>query len=503
MSEAGATNLVEYIRICEYGERPAVEAGAYQLSYDDLIRLVDGFARFLRDAGVVPGERILVSMPNSAEQVVAVLGVISAGAIAVPVDIEAGRERQSDVVRQTEPRFVLTCMDQSVPENLQAVRLRIDPDTVSVDCLVDGQAPAPVSTGVTGEPAAFIRFTSGSTGQAKGVVLTHAQQLWTSRMLSGYFHLDAGHRELLLVSMALSGGWQRIAATLFGGGCVILAERPLSVGDLLASVVSTRATGFFTPPPLVRMLLAGPADKVERALHDCRSIEIGSAAITGDELRAFIALVPGARVYVHYGLTECSRAVILDTRSDPDRLASVGKPAPAVELKIVDEQGAQLGPDRVGQIMLRGPQLTTGYWQQAGLNRACLADGWLATGDYGSVDRAGFLTLAGRQDDLINCGGHCFFPDEVEQALGMPEGVEQYLIAGVDDPRGVLQQVPWAFVVPLNADDWTPKSLLAQARQRLPAHMVPRRVVVVAELPLTPSGKPNRRETAKLYGSGA
>jgi fatty-acyl-CoA synthase len=260
-----------------------------------------------------------------------------------------------------------------------------------------------------------------------------------------------------------------------------------------------QATGFFTPPPLVHMLLSSPASKVRAALQGCRSIEIGSAAVMADELQAFLALVPNARVYVHYGLTECSRAVVLDTTSYPDKLATVGRPVSGVEIMIADEAGRPLPGMHNGQILLRGPQLTSGYWQQPDLNRQRFVDGWLLTGDYGFIDDEGFLTLRGRHDDLINCGGHCYFPDEVEQALGTPAGLEQYLIVGITDPRGVLQQVPWAFVVPVNADEWSPGDFLALARTHLPAHMVPRQVVVVPRLPLTPSGKPDRRETVKLY----
>jgi acyl-CoA synthetase (AMP-forming)/AMP-acid ligase II len=150
--------------------------------------------------------------------------------------------------------------------------------------------------------------------------------------------------------------------------------------------------------------------------------------------------------------------------------------------------------------LLRGPQLTSGYWQQSDLNCQRFIDGWLLTGDYGYIDDAGFLSLRGRHDDLINCGGHCYFPDEVERLLGIPAGIEQYLIAGIPDPRGVLQEVPWAFVVPVNRDDWSPGEFLKKARMRLPAHMVPRQVVAVPRLPTTSSGKPDRREMVKMFG---
>jgi long-chain acyl-CoA synthetase len=501
MPENKTDSLVAHLNSYRNSQRPAVQDAALNLTYAELTALVQDTAAQLRTAGVTPGDRVLIMLANSAEHIIAVLAVITIDAIAVPIDSAGGKTRLADVVRQTAPHFCVAGEQLDIPADIQTIRLSIDPTTTSAVCSLHG-TPSVAEQVTAQQPSiAFIRFTSGSTGKARGITLDQAQQLWTARTLSGYFGLDAEHRELVLVSMALSGGWQRVAATLYSGGCVIIGAKPLSVGDLLDMVAASGATGFFTPPPLVRMLLASPVDMVQAALKHCRTIEIGSAALKADELQAFITRVPQARVYVHYGLTECSRAVILDATGHPDKLATVGRPAPGVEVKIVDDGGRTLAAGQNGQIFVRGPQLTRGYWQQPGLDRERFIAGWLATGDYGWTDEDGFLTLLGRHDDLINCGGHCYFPDEVEQALGMPDGVEQYLVAGVADPRGMLQDVPWAFVVPVNRDKWTPAEFLAQARRRLPAHMVPRQVAVVPRLPLTASDKPDRRETVKLYAT--
>ena len=496
-------SVIEQLQVFRNSRRPAVQSEALTLAYADLNELVSQAVTRLLDADIGAGDRVLIRMPNAAEHIIGVLAVLAAGAIAVPVDADIGANRLRDVIHQTSPRLCLVCAESDAPALLPTMRLGINPVSMALTCLLAGSAAEQKPSDVADKRLAFIRFTSGTTGVAKGVMIGHAQQVWTARTLSEHFSLDAGHRELMLVSMALSGGWQRVAATLYGGGCVILGQKPLSVGDMLDELVRFEATGFFTPPPLVRMLLASPADRVRSALQGCRTIEIGSAAVTADELQALTRLLPATRVYVHYGLTECSRAVILDSLTYPDRLATVGKPAPGVELKIVDDQGQSLPSETSGQILVRGPQLASGYWQQPELTRERFIDGWLQTGDYGMLDDAGFLMLRGRHDDMINCGGHCYFPNEVELALGTPEGVEQYLVTGVPDPRGVLQEVPWAFVVPVSPDSWSPGQFLRQARASLPAHMVPRQVVVVPRLALTASGKPDRRETAKLYAGNA
>ncbi len=500
MTKIEPLTLLDQLVADARGDRCAVQKGALRLSYAQLFGLVETTGAQLVAAGVQPGDRVLVLFPNSVEHIVAVLAVGWAGAVAVPVDWQTPAVRLDYVIEQTEPRLCL--IDQAAPAMpaVTTVRLRIAASDRTAQFTPSVQSTAGRPSSPTPDQTAFIRFTSGTTGSPKGVVLGHTQQLSTARTLSQLFGLADEHRELLLASMALSGGWQRVAATLLAGGCVVIADGPLSVTGMLEQFEARRATGFFTPPPLLRMLLASPRRRVQGALTSCISIELGSAAVAAQELETLIALLPWVQVFVHYGLTECSRAVILDTRTHPGKLHTAGTPAPGVAVSIRDERNQPLDRNQVGQIFVRGPQLAQGYWKQPELSAQRFAAGWLVTGDYGSVDADGFVSLLGRRDDMINCGGRSFFPAEVEQALGKPEGIEQYLIAGVPDPRGVLQEVPWAFVVPTDPADWTATVLLARARHCLSPHMVPRRVVTVPALPLTASGKPDRRRTVELYG---
>jgi acyl-CoA synthetase (AMP-forming)/AMP-acid ligase II len=229
-------------------------------------------------------------------------------------------------------------------------------------------------------------------------------------------------------------------------------------------------------------------------------LEIASAPLTSDELDRLMRLLPTTRVFFQYGSTECSRAFILDTTTHPDKLHTVGLPTPGVEVRVRGSHGEWLEPGGEGEVLLTAPQLTHGYWQRPELNAQRLEDGWLRTGDFGCVDDKGFLTLRGRQDEMINCGGHSYFPAEVEVELGTVAGVSRYLIAGVPDPQGILTQVGWAFVVPEHPDAWSVTDFLRLARQRLPGHMLPRNIVVVPSIPLTPSGKPSRRMAVEMYG---
>jgi acyl-CoA synthetase (AMP-forming)/AMP-acid ligase II len=346
----------------------------------------------------------------------------------------------------------------------------------------------------------MILFSSGSTGRPKGVVLKHRHLVATAENLATVYRLSPEHRELVLPPMVHSDGWQRVAATLFAGGCVVVPNEAPSPATIVELLPRLRISGFFMPPPLLRLVLRLQADVLRAAMRTLRSIEFGSAPLTAAELEHVLAELPDASVFVHYGLTECSRAVILDARARRDKLDTVGAAAPGVDIRVTDPDGRPLAAGEEGEIRLRGRQLTDRYWMLPELTREKLAGGWLRTGDYGRLDADGFLTLLGRRDDLITSAGYHFFPAEVETELGRVAGVTDYVIAGVPDPTGVLEQIPIAFAVPSDPQTWIPAAFIAVARQRLPSHMVPRRVVSVASLPLTPSGKPDRRRAVELYG---
>ena len=260
--------------------------------------------------------------------------------------------------------------------------------------------------------------------------------------------MDQDHRELILSPMTHSGGWQRVTSTLLSGGCIVLPQGLLTVTAILEDIQRFGVRGFFTTPPLIRSLLQTPPENIRNMAQSCRSIEIASAPLSPEELDLLLGLFPGANVFFQYGLTECSRALILDARSHPDKLHTVGRPTQGVKVAISGPDGQLLGPNEEGEILLRAGRRMGSYWEDPEHNQEKMQNGWFRTGDFGFIDEDGFVAYRGRRDDMINCGGYSYFPAEVENELGQPEGVKEYLIAGVPDPQKVLTHVSWAFVVP-------------------------------------------------------
>ena len=493
---AGGEALAQWLAARVEPGGPAVEGASGVLRHGELAGLVGTVVDGLHRRGVVERDRVLLVLPNGVEHLVALLAVTALGAVAVPLDPGAGHARIARAIEGVGPALVMASDADTVPGSPDLLILRVHGDGPAAELggerlAIPGVPALPPSPNPGS--AALIRYSSGSTGDPKGVLLSHHQMSWSATTLARLYRLGADHRELVIAPMAHSGAWQRVAATLVAGGCVVFDDAPLSLPGLLDALSEQHITGWFSPPPLVRLLLKLPPARAERALAGCRGIEIGSGPVSADELATLMERCPDADVFQHYGLTECSRAFVLDTRRHPDKLHTVGLPAPDVEVEIRDEAGHRLAAGETGEIHLRGPQMASGYWRDAGAQRIDPRQDWLATGDLGRLDDDGFLEVRGRRDDRICSGGHSFFPAEVESALGPVEGVADYLVAGMPDEGGVLGEVPWAFVVPREPGRWNAQTLLARARRRLPSYMVPRRVVAVSELPLTASGKPDRR----------
>ena len=490
-----------------HGGRDTLRFADETVSRDQLREMIEATAAALRAHGVSKGERVALVLGNTPEYIVAFFAVTALGGIVVSIDSRIGAERLKIVTADTRPVCCLQTQDLEATRGINIPRLELNVDLATqavflgrnlciapLDLL---QNPANVEM----EDPALILFSAGSTGHPKGVVLRHGGLFKTACTVSAIIGLKPDHHDLILSPMTHSGGWQRVTGTILSGGCVVLPEEGMfSIPGLLNDIERNDVNGFFTTPPFIRMILNTAPEKFANRVPTLRSIEIASAPLSADELQQLLDLFPHINVFFQYGSTECSRALILDSRGRTDKLDTVGVPTPGVKVRICDEHGNDVPVGQKGEVLMGAEQMATGYFERPDLDAERFRKGWLVTGDYGRLDEEGFLTLLGRADDMINCGGHSYFPAEVEFELGSIEGIDTFLVAGVPDPAGIMTDVPWIFVVPEDPTNWSIRDFLSDARNRLPSQMVPRNVVVVDEIPLTPSGKPSRRRTLELYG---
>lgn len=487
--------------IPELSDKKAIQINDKFLTYGELNDMVTSLYQYLSKTNLNKQDRVVIYLDKSPEYIITFLALSLFGAISIPIEIGISHERFSYILSETSPKMILGEKVEGIEVEHSSIKINWDLKKILVDDNVlesfTGEFPLVLS-----DDTATIFFSSGSTGRPKGVLLKNIHLTAVARNLSQGIGLDQNHIDLILSPINHTDGWQRVGATLYSGGCAVLYQGALSVIGMLEDIEKYKVTGFYTPPPLIRYLLLAPTEKVNKSTITCTSVEIGSAPISKPEINLLFEKIPTANIFIHFGLTESSRATLLDTKKNTEKWHTVGKALPDVEIMISDEHGNSLPPNTEGEILFKGIQRSEQYWNREDLNTTRYRNGWLLSGDYGKIDEDGFLTYCGRRDDMLTSGGYHYFPAEVETELGPVTGVERYTIAGIKDKKGFLEDIPVAFVVPIEFDNWSSKDFMNQAKNNLPSYMVPRKVIKVKELPLTPSGKVDRKETISLYYNG-
>jgi long-chain acyl-CoA synthetase len=345
-------------------------------------------------------------------------------------------------------------------------------------------------------------YTSGTTGVPKGVLTTHAN-LAMAAQTSSRWAFDECSVSLTPLPMFHIGGIGWAYCGLWHGATTVLVSE-FDPAQVLDVIERRRVTNAVLVPTMLQLLTAVPG-AAARDYSALRSIAYGAAPITTPVLKASLRTF-GCALFGVYGLTESTGGVVVLEPSDHDPggprehlLRSAGRPYPWVDLSIRDPLNATpLQPGAVGEVWLRGPNVTPGYFNRPAETAAALTpEGWLRTGDGGYLDEAGYLFLTDRIKDMIVSGGENVYPAEVEEALAQHADVADVAVIGVPDPR--WGETVKALIVPRPGTRPAPEDIIAFARERLAGYKLPRSVDVVPELPRTPSGKVLKRELREHY----
>jgi len=478
----------------------AVRQADRVLTYAALHERSSRLAQALREAGVSPGSRVAYLDRAAPEVVELLFGAAKIGAVAVPLNW-----------RLAVPELRAVLADSRAP-----VLIVGDAYEEIAGEVVGGLSQAPVVVRVADEyepwlasfdstdpghradsgDVALQLYTSGTTGVPKGVLMTHAN-LAACAETSPYWQFDARTISMTPLPMFHIGGIGWAFLGLWNGATTILVREfvPEQVLEILEGESVTNA---IFVPTMLQMLVAVPG-AAERDYSALRSIAYGASPITTpvlkDALRTFRCSFYGV-----YGLTESTGGVVQLDPEDHDPggpreylLRSAGRPLPWVELRVVDPAtGAVLQRGQIGEVWLRAPNVTPGYFERPEETAAALTpDGWLRTGDGGYLDEEGYLFLTDRIKDMIVSGGENVYPVEVEEALAHHPGVAEVSVVGVPDTR--WGETVKAFVVLRPGRTCSSDELVAFARGRLAGYKVPRLVEFVDDLPRTPSGKVLKR----------
>lgn len=505
-----------------FGDRTAVVDGDVRLSYAELFDSARRFGAALVASGVRPGDRVAIWAFNSCEWIVAVLGLFQAGAVLVPVNTRFRGLECADILRRARVNTLVTVTDflgvdyaamlrdtgVELPDLRTVVIARGAPTAAGVGWeeflsragVADLQEVDRRRAEIGPDTLADVLFTSGTTGRSKGVLMTHDRTLGVATDWVAMTGLAPGDRYLMVNPYFHMFGYKAGILASLAAGATMMPEPVLDVERVLARVAAERVTVLPGPPTLYQMILNHP-DRHRYDLSSLRVAVTGSADIPVELIRRIRAELPFRLIVSGYGLTEGGTASSTSPDDDAEAIATtVGRPRPGFSVRIVDVDRTDVAPGEVGEILVRGPTVMAGYLDDPVATAAVLfPDGWLATGDLGTIDANGYLRIVGRLKDMFIVGGFNAYPAEIESMLLEHPRIAQAAVIGVPDER--LGEVGAAFVVLRPPDPaeqasepLTPEDIIAWCRGRMANYKVPRIVEFRDALPVNASGKVQKGE---------
>jgi long-chain acyl-CoA synthetase len=453
----------------------------------ELLERARRVAAGLTELGVAPGDRVVVFAANSPEVPLLYNAIWRAGAVVTPAIFLLPETELRHIVVDAEARLVVAS-----PEFTNIARAAADGPIVEIGALPESE-PRPLVERADDDLAALM-YTGGTTGRAKGVMLTHAN-VWHA----GKSARDAGHvagvvRGLGTLPLSHAYGLLVTAVGLHSPEPnVTVLMRWFDPQRFLDLVQEYRIQISAVVPSMLQLLLAQPLEDYD--LSSLRYLACGAAPLPRDVVEEVARRLPRVEIREGYGLTETS-GLVTTNRPGRIRIGSAGEPVPGCEVRIVGDDGRELPPGEVGEICCRSPFVMRGYWRAPELTAEAVRGGWLRTGDLGSLDGDGYLYVVDRRKDLIIRGGFNVFPRDVEDALLEHPAVALAGVVGRPDETHGEEVV--AFVSLRNGSETTADELVAFAKERIGGYKYPREVRVVSDIPLTAVGKVDRKALREL-----
>lgn len=484
-----------------FGSKTALIAGETRLTYLELDLLSDRLAAGLVARGIREGDRVLMVAENSAEAVVAFFACWKTGAVPCPLHASIKQDKLRVIIDSTRPFAVLAqarfcgVADAALSATDHTV-LNISFGAIpasgwlSYEAMVADDSKAELRQQTDTEKLALLIHTSGSTGTPKGVMHSHASLLAACGSIVDYLENTSDDVVLSVLPVSFGYGITQILTMVMVGGTLVLEKSFAFPRKVLACLVETRATGFPIVPAMAA-LIAGMQDLTPSFLPDLRYITSAAAAMPPSTTLRLRELLSQTRLFLMYGQTECIRATYLSPDEADHRPLSVGRAIPGSRAYVVDEAGNPVPPDVAGELVIEGPHVMTGYWQDdmASVGKVTSVDGGrrLHTGDLFKTDQDGFLYFISRRDDIIKTRGEKVSPQEVERVLYALPGIREAAVAGVDDP--VFGQLIRAYVALEPSAELSEKDILRHCALNLEDYMVPKSVEFRDALPKTSTGK--------------
>src|SRR5467141_989808 len=493
-------------------EKEALVHGEERLSYGEVARRVNGLAAGLRDAGLRRGDRMGIYLEASVPQAISIFGISRAEAVYVPINALLHPEQVMHIARDCGMKGLVTTVPKlaSLAEVLPQI-----PSLEFVVVVGSGEVTAqlPVhrfkefcgrtlsgdwhETSIEKDLASIL-YTSGSTGKPKGVMLSHANVVAGSRIVSTYLGITENERILAVLPFSFDAGMNQLM-TAFEKGATCVLINFVFAREIVQALLKERITGLAGVPTLWSLLAQPNSTLSKQPITHLRYITNTGGAMPQAVLKVLREALPTTQIFLMYGLTEAFRSTYLSPDELDRRPTSMGKAIPDTEILVLNEKGQLCKPGETGELVHRGPTVSLGYWNRPEDTARALrpnpalpselgdSEKVCYSGDLVKMDEEGFLYFVGRRDTMIKSSGVRISPTEVEEVLFQSGKLRGAAVIGIPDE--VLGQSIKAFVVLREGISVDHESLLTFCAEKMPRHMVPKAFEVMSELPKTSSGK--------------
>lgn len=462
------------------------------VSFAEFDEAVDRVAAGLQALGVAHGDRVAIVMPNIAEFPISYIGVLRAGGVVVPVNVTFTQHEMVPIFEDAgvkvvlgAPPFVHTA--EAAARAVSSVKKVISSSDWSAMTAHSDAAPVELNA----DDLAVLAYTSGTTGKPKGAMLTHGNlraNLDQQMQVEGSSVHESDVLLLALPFFHIFGLNVSLGLMVMNGATGVLVDRfdPIAA---LEVIQKHKVSVLFGAPTMYTAWLDTPGAE-QYDLSSVRLAISGAAALPATAISEFKSIF-GVTIYEGYGMTETAPTLTSNRVAGEPRPGSIGQPLPGVELRLVDDEGNDVEFGDPGEILVRGPNVFRGYWNNESATEAAFLDGWFRTGDVAVKDEEGYLYLVDRKRDLVIVSGFNVYPSEVEQALMHNPKIEEAAVIG--EPHPYTGETVKAFVVLADGESATERELLDDVQSRLARFKCPTRLEIVDNLPRLLTGKVLRR----------
>ncbi len=443
-----------------------------KVSYSDLYKNSLNVAGFIKNK-IGENKKVLLISHNSSFFITIYLGILKSGNICVPINFNIEQKNLDHITRITE--CDLAFVTKQAVKRLNFSHLENVIDEVGFSEILNRDYKTDFNQDFDQDKLAEIIFTSGSMGEPKGVMISHKNIIANTNSILEYLRLTPDDIICVVLPFYYCYGLSLLHTHLKIGGSVVLNNTFMFLGTVIKDLLNYKCTGFSGVPSHFQMLLKKSDSFKTTEFPDLRYVTQAGGKLPNSFIKEFISSFPDKEFYVMYGQTEATaRLSYLDPKKLKNKLGSIGKGIPNVELKIVDKNGGEVGPGTQGELIAKGDNIMKGYFKDSGLTNTILQNNWLYTGDIAKKDKDGDIFIVGRKKEIMKIGGNRISPKEIEEVISSVSGVIDCTITAINDDLQGEAIMAYIVINDLNMKERIQRLVLKKCKDEIATYKIPR-----------------------------